>query len=407
MKGGLMVQDTLYYRHPLVTEARTTITGAWQVEGHVHLTLAETIFYPEGGGQPADRGWIDDQPVLHVFTEEMEDGQENVRVINVLGSHPGSEEVRCRLDIDTRRHHMQHHSAQHLLSAIALADNEWRTVGFHLGEEYATIDFSCEEWTEAQLRSLEQAANERIWQNLPVQTHVLDRKQRTDLLQANLRVRGHLPDEDHLRLVEIPGLDCSPCCGTHVAFLGQIGLVKIVRTERIRQTLRLFFVCGALALEDYQSKHSLVQSLTHSLTTGSADILNRVQEDQKKLNELQGENRRLQREWMILQARNWVQESRLVARTVEEEGLGDTWANAVIEAGAVAAIIQAGNKVFIKHNGEYPLDCGASVRASAEQYGGRGGGGSISAQCYFSDPIEGAKWAEMIRQNWDVAVERS
>ncbi|KAF9111368.1 hypothetical protein BGX30_007612, partial [Mortierella sp. GBA39] len=125
----------LYYESAYTREWETRVTRKVEREDGTYVVLEETAFYPHGGGQPCDLGWIDTIPVLDVVLEEGE-------ILHKVELLPEKEDVRCRLDWDRRFDHMQHHSGQHLLSAMCLEVCKAETLSFHLGQDYATIDIA-------------------------------------------------------------------------------------------------------------------------------------------------------------------------------------------------------------------------------------------------------------------------
>jgi len=223
----------LYYSQPWLRELDTRITSQREVEGKYLVVLAETIFYPTGGGQPHDLGTINGIPILDVFEE---DGT----VFHVLPVPLEGSSAHGVLDWPRRLDHMQQHSGQHLLSAIFQDEYGYRTESFHLGAEYCSIDITTPDLTRQEQLAAEARANELILEDLPVFTYTL---QPEEFGQVPLRKIPDLPGP--LRIVEIQGFDYSPCSGTHVGKTGQIGLLKILKAERYKGMTRVYFLCGA------------------------------------------------------------------------------------------------------------------------------------------------------------------
>lgn len=224
--------------------------------GSVGVVLEHTAFYPEGGGQPSDRGQINGLPVLDVYSEGTD-------VIHVLSDLPQTETVDAAIDWARRFDHMQQHTGQHILSAACHELFGAATVGFHMGAQSSQIDLDLPGFTDEQLKAAEQLANELLYSNKTVSIH-----QATPATLHKYPLRKQ-PAKDFaaIRLIEITGIDCCPCGGTHVAATGEIGMIKIRSWERKNNAIRLDFVCGYRALADYQYKNLLIKELSGRLST--------------------------------------------------------------------------------------------------------------------------------------------
>ena len=199
------------------------------------VTLDRTAFYPEGGGQPCDLGTLGGAKVLDV---QEADG----RILHTVTA-PLAGTVEGTIDWDRRFDLMQQHSGEHIVSGIVHRLYGWENVGFHMGGEVITIDFSGP-LTQAELEMVERLANEAVW---------ADR-------ETSVRYYGSEADcpEDYrskkaiagpLRLVEFPGADVCACCGTHVARSGEIGLIKLLSAVKFHQGVRVELVCGRRAYD--------------------------------------------------------------------------------------------------------------------------------------------------------------
>ncbi|MGD8439397.1 MAG: alanyl-tRNA editing protein [Holophagae bacterium] len=216
-------------------ELDTEVTEVGRDSGRAYAVTEDTIFYPEGGGQPADHGRMDDVEVVDV---QMVDGVIRHSVAGELEPGP----VHQVLDWDRRFDHMQQHSGQHLLTVVALQSFGWATTAFHMGPELSDIELDVASLDELDLRRLEDEVNEEIRAAHPITIRFAS----MDQLKA-LGVRSRLLPEGlsgEVRLVEIEGLDLNTCGGTHVRSTAEIGSVALIGTEPMRGGTRLFFVAG-------------------------------------------------------------------------------------------------------------------------------------------------------------------
>lgn len=225
--------ERLYYNDSYLKTFEAQIVSA-SADG-LRLVLDQTAFYPPSGGQPADRGTLNGVTVEAVA----EDGE---AIVHLMAEAIQAERVSGTIDWARRKDHMEQHTGQHLLSAVLERDFGLRTESFHMGADYSTIDLAAPAIAAEVLLEAEIRANTVLRENLPVRVSYEDAH-----LAAGLRKESQR--EGTLRIVEIFGLDRSACGGTHVAFTGEIGSIRLGKTEKIRQSTRLYFYCGGRALE--------------------------------------------------------------------------------------------------------------------------------------------------------------
>jgi Ser-tRNA(Ala) deacylase AlaX len=229
------VNTPAYERDAYLRELDTEVTATGEVEGRPWAATADTLFYPEGGGQPADRGTMNGIAVLDVQSVEG-------LIRHTLSSPLACGPVRQVLDWTRRFDHMQQHTAQHLLTAVALGRFGWRTTAFHLGPVQSDIELDVPALAVGELRRLEDAINEHCREARPVSVRFAGREQLEELgVRSRLLPAGL---EGELRLVEIEGLDLNTCGGTHLRSTAEIGAVALIGTEPMRGGTRLYFVAG-------------------------------------------------------------------------------------------------------------------------------------------------------------------
>jgi alanyl-tRNA synthetase len=232
------------------------------------VILDNTEFYPDGkGGQLGDRGLIGISKILKITEDE------KGRILHYVDVLPESGIVTCKIDVLRRKDISIQHTAQHILSQSFVKLFNIETVGFHMGEDYTTVDFSIDKIQEDFIFKAEDFANEIVLENRLVKKYFVSEN---DLPKLDLRKKGHI--KGNIRIVEIEGFDISMCGGTHVDFTGEIGIIKIVKQEKIRKTYaRLYFVAGLRALRDYRKKACMLSNISQLLTSGEGDVFNKIQ----------------------------------------------------------------------------------------------------------------------------------
>jgi len=242
------------------------------------VILDQTVFFPEGGGQFADLGYITEQE----DSAAVLDVQISEELITHYTDKPLTvgTKVTCQIDFARRFDFMQQHSAEHILSGLVYRNLGYHNVGFHLGLTETTLDFDGP-LTSEQLVWLEEAANKAIWQNIAVEITFPD----ADTLAAlDYRSKKELSGE--VRIVTLPGYDVCACCAPHVHHTGEIGLVKIIGAMAHRGGMRLTILCGNRALKDYQTKQTSVEQISALLSAKQPEVaaaVVRTKEDQQAL----------------------------------------------------------------------------------------------------------------------------
>ncbi len=236
-----------------VVDCRRGEDGWWVV-------LERSPFYPGGGGQPADRGWIDGQPVREI---RRGDGGMPVHRLD----RPVAGTVRAEVDREWRFDVSCQHTAQHLVTATALSLLGWRTVAFHLGPERCDIEMEPKELPPEDLDRLRQEVNARIREARPVR--VLQAASREEMAARSVRSR-RLPEgiRGPIRLVEIEGVDLNTCGGTHVRNTAELQGIHFTGTERIARGTRLFFLAGGRLFREIDRALDRDRRLTALLTCG-------------------------------------------------------------------------------------------------------------------------------------------
>jgi alanyl-tRNA synthetase len=253
--------ELLFYDDPHKTEFNSRILGFYEN----HIILDKTLFYPEGGGQPSDIGFLDVAgEKLKVSHAEKLDGivlhRVNQEKLDKIKHRTGST-IKGNIDWNRRISLARNHTATHLLVAAArmvLGDHIWQA-GAQKGVKKSRIDLShYQRINQEELENIELMANRWVMENIPVTTEWMDRTEAEKKYGFTLYQGGVVPGKS-IRVIQIPGVDVQACAGTHCDQTGQIGLIKVNRTERIQDGVeRLEFSAGESAVEYMQITDALL-----------------------------------------------------------------------------------------------------------------------------------------------------
>ena len=255
----------LYDRDAYLRVFSALVTGCEKAGKGYALTLDQTAFFPEGGGQSADTGTLGEAQVLDVQEKDGRILHYTDRPLLV------GKRVEGAICWEQRFARMQNHSGEHVVSGLAHGLFGLNNVGFHMGESCMTIDFDGE-LSREQLGELEERANRAVWENHPIRCWYPE----PETLSA-LNYRSKLELTENVRLVEIEGVDLCACCAPHVRCTGEIGLVKLLTAERHRGGVRVELICGRDAYEDYRRKQEAAAELSRLLSVPRDNLSPAVQ----------------------------------------------------------------------------------------------------------------------------------
>lgn len=284
----------LYYENSYLTEFEAEVISCEPYKEGFVVVLNETAFYPEGGGQPADEGLINEARVSHVFIKE-----DVIYHVVDKALEVGSK-IEGKINFERRFDFMQQHSGEHIVSGIIKAKYGYNNVGFHLSQDYMTADVDGE-LTEGQVKEVERLANEAIFQNIPVKAELLEPEEAKDR-----EYRSKIEIVGKVRLVEIGQYDTCACCGTHVNYSGEIGMIKCVGWERHRGGMRLTLLCGKRALQDYDQRLMITREVGAMLSTKTEKILEAFMKQQEELGSLKQKLASVTSDLLIFRAQDYV-----------------------------------------------------------------------------------------------------
>jgi len=257
-----MAEETrrLYFEDPYQRDFEATVLATRRYQGKPALVLDRTCFYPEGGGQPADRGTLAGQTVLHVIEQEGE-------ILHILENEVSEKTVGGTIDWDTRFDHMQQHAGQHVLSQCFHELLSGKTMSFHLGDKLSTLEIALSSITDDDQDRVEARANRAVFEDMAIRPYFVEEGD-----VAGVPLRRPPKKSGRIRVVEVAGFDYSACGGTHPRRTGEIGLIKILKREKIRNNLRFEFVCGFRALEDYGTRNRILSEIAGKFSAGEEDL---------------------------------------------------------------------------------------------------------------------------------------
>jgi len=293
----------LYYRNSYLKEFRAKVLKKIKIDNQSAVVLEETAFYPTSGGQPYDKGLIQNIPVVEV----LEDNNEIIHILKEELKEKINFEVVGKIDWERRFDHMQQHLGQHILSGALMKLWSAETLSFHLGEEVCTLDIAKEKLTEEEAKKAEECANEIIFDNRPVKCYFVEGEE--ELKGLNLR---KVPEKTgKIRVIEVEDFDFSACGGTHCRATGEVGLIKITKWEKRGEKIRLEFICGRRARKDYFWKNELIKNISNKLTIKDSELgeaIDRMLEERK---EIRKELKEFKEKSLDYEVRNLINESSL------------------------------------------------------------------------------------------------
>lgn len=296
----------LFYEDSHIKEFEAKVIDCIKDNDAYQIILDQTAFFPEGGGQTSDTGRIldievydvreKDDVIYHYTKEPLIVGQSVVGII----------------DYKERFSKMQQHTGEHIISGLVNRYFGYDNVGFNLGKEKVTMDFNGD-LTSEDLRKIELEANEVVARNLEIEVLYPSKEE-----LKNIQYRSKIEIEGQVRIVEIPGIDCCACCAPHVKYTGEIGIIKIIDSEKYKGGIRVSMLCGFRALEDYNMKEQNVNKISVLLSAKPEKISESVENLKNEISILKGRIFALQ-EKQVAEAINQIKEDATLAILFDEE----------------------------------------------------------------------------------------
>ncbi len=389
------MEEKYYLDDAYTTAFRAKVLSCEKLlNGHFAVLLDKTYFFPESGGQLSDKGKILNVDVVNVREDDAG------RVVHEVTAQVDGE-VSCDVDWEARFDHMQQHTGQHVLTRAFIEIAGMPTVSFHMGDETCTIDLEGKGLGDQTINAAEDLANAIIWGNREVSARTVPLSRlKEDAL------RRSLPEGvTDARVVEIENFDAVACCGTHVKRTGELGIIKVLKHEKVKGSVRVHFVAGRRALLDYRDKHGVVKSLANRFTTSVDGILDKTEKLSKDAQLLRKE---LQKSIKRLAA---FDKQRLLAEASTHKGrrfivhlceAGDeSYLNLLAsacknEAGTIVFLGSKDGHVVCAASPEVSIDLATHVVGAAKEAGGGGGGKGDFARVTLPDSVDVREFLEKV-----------
>lgn len=398
--------EKLFYQDSHLREFTATVSECVPDGGQYQIVLDRTAFFPEGGGQYADTGWLEELPVSAsvnayadnagqsavektVHSMNMPQSVQRIQVLDVQESDGKIRHITDRpaeegclvsgcIDWEGRFMKMQQHTGEHIVSGLVHRRFGYDNVGFHLGSLDCTMDFNGE-ITKEELREIEYQANEAVAENLEIKVSYPSKEE-----SRTLSYRSKIEIEGQIRIVTVPGYDVCACCAPHVERTGEIGMIKLTNVQRYKGGVRITMLCGFRALDDYGRKLSSVKHICAALCAKEDEVSEAVDHLREECAQLKQRLAEQQMKMLKMKAQE-ADGQGAVACLFEPELEGEAprlLMNLVLERGHVLCAVfcgsvQDGYRYVI---GSGSLDMRRLSREMNAVFSGRGGGKPEMAQ---------------------------
>lgn len=283
----------LYYDDVYKKEFQAIVLDCRQEKNGYRIILDESAFYPEGGGQPSDTGYLNQIKVLEVHEKNGEMLHYTTEPLNI------GETVVGHIDWEHRFDLMQQHSGEHMVSGLIHEAFGYDNVGFHMGSDVITIDFNGI-ITAEQMQEIETKVNKKIWENSKVE---ITYPSAEELKELPYRSKKELSGK--VRIVRFPGVDLCACCGTHVAYTGEIGMVKLLSVVKFREGVRMEMLCGKRVLDYLNMVNEQNHEVSVKLSAKPNLTAQAVQRLQDENFQLRGRVIRMEEDMFAKEAERW------------------------------------------------------------------------------------------------------
>ncbi|MCC0643482.1 MULTISPECIES: DHHA1 domain-containing protein [unclassified Clostridioides] len=374
--------EKLYYTNQYIRDFTAEIIEIREIENKFHVLLDKTAFFPGGGGQFGDLGKIDDYEVISVYEEDK-------KVYHILDKKPIKiHKVKCSIDWDRREDGMHQHFGQHVLSGCFFKTFNANTTGFHLGNEYSTVDIDGN-LDEEKIREIELLANEIIRQNIQVETLLPTKRE-----LKKIWVRRALPNtNEEIRVVKIGDLDTNACCGVHPKSTSELRMIKIKKWEKHKSSTRIEFLAGKRAVDEVLKRDVYLTKICRYLSCSEEDAINGIVNLNEKVEDSLSKKRKLEEIVAKYQVKEMVENANkignvsVVKKIYDEEDLKyvNKIANKITEDENNIALLAVRfeekiNLIFACSKNLKAVNMGSLLKDAISLIDGKGGGSQVLAQ---------------------------
>lgn len=364
-KGRTVMTEKLFYNDVRKAEFEATVVSCVKNKDRYEVVLDGTYFYPEGGGQPADHGKIDDANVFDVHDKDNE-------VVHYCDKEVEcGKKVKAWVDMERRHRLMQQHSGEHIVSGLIHKHFGYDNVGFHMGSDCITIDFNGP-LTSDDLKLVEKEANEAIYRNFDTNIFYPSPEE-----LEKLEYRSKKALEGDVRIVNFKDCDTCACCGLHVVKSGEIGIIKITGSQNYKGGTRVTMLAGKQAREDYAVKDSIVHGISNLLSAKPYETKEAVERLMKERNEIKEQLVAAKKQIFELK-RDSVRDDETCAVFFEENMEPfelRLFTEMLLEKVPSAAVFSGNDEEGYKYAvGSTKTDMSAFIKEANKALGGRGGG---------------------------------
>ena len=407
-----MSTNRIYQTDQYEVSNDAVISGVQEKDGFDVIACDSSVFFPEGGGQPSDTGTVtSDKGVFEVtfaFDESLESDVWHMTDAPA-GTFKAGDSVTLTIDFDTRFRNMQRHLGEHMLSGTMHSLFGGVNKGFHMGEEYITIDIDLEGrmLTDEELDLAERTVNDAIWADLPVTVTWFDDYESS----LALPVRKQVPHDGRVSVVTVGDLDdpydCIACCGTHPARSSEVGLLAIYKCEPNKGMNRIFFDCGSMAKDKLSAESHILGEIAKKHSCSPADLPGRLEIEEANMSELKSR---------LASMKGYIKETEERKIEAELESAGSDTLVYSSELLDVDDLLKLGFSVINKHPGlllvmAHPAaktclllssddesKCGNIVKENAPNFGGRGGGRPDNARAVFENDQDMKRFIQAVTE---------
>ena len=398
-KGLEMVTERIYQRDRYAAENDAVVTAIREKNGMDVIACNASVFYPEGGGQPSDTGSVSITGLQKVFgISRAFDESLTGDVWHITDAPAGTfsvgDKVTLSIDFDLRFRNMQRHCGEHMLSGTMDTLFGGVNKGFHMGDEYITIDIDLggRMLTDEELDLAERTVNEAIWADLPVTVTWFDDYEAS----LSLPVRKQVPHDGRVSVVTVGDLndpyDCIACCGTHPARSSEVGLLAIYKREPNKGMNRIYFDCGKAAFDKLSADSRTLAEAARRYSCSPADLPGRLDAEADSISALKA---RLAGMTAYIKD---VEKEKILGSVQDAGAAGYVYSSEVLSAddllklgfsvinevpGLFLIMRQPESHTCLLLSSSEERKCGAIVKAAAKGFNGKGGGRDDNARAIF------------------------